>query len=145
MILVDTSELQQSFRVQIAAIHEAAKSSVRRAAVIAWQTAHETSLYKDRTGKLRDSTRVEDGKDDYSANVVARRRYASYIENGTPPHEIRPKRARALRFVMNGSVVFARSVQHPGTKPRPFMRIAEKSGEQALESILQQETDRALA
>lgn len=43
------------------------------------------------------------------------------VNDGTRPHIIRPRRARALRFTVNGRVVFARVVNHPGTKPRPFL------------------------
>jgi hypothetical protein len=40
-----------------------------------------------------------------------------WLDQGTPPHEIRPVRAKALRFPTRGGVtVFARVVHHPGTK-----------------------------
>lgn len=47
----------------------------------------------------------------------------SYMHHeGTRPHVIRPKNARALRWVaQDGSIVFARSVQHPGTRPNRFL------------------------
>lgn len=59
--------------------------------------------------------------------------YAEMVHDGTRPHVIRPKRAHtlrrssrgvvkpALRFVVNGRVVYARVVHHPGTLPRPFL------------------------
>ena len=46
--------------------------------------------------------------------------YGWYVRNGTDPHEIRPKRAQALRFEINGEVVFAKRVNHPGTSPNPY-------------------------
>jgi len=59
---------------------------------------------------------------------------AVYLEFGTRPHTITPKAAKALRFAaspggarlsgsprVGASVVFARVVHHPGTKPYPFM------------------------
>lgn len=47
--------------------------------------------------------------------------YAHLVEFGTRPHEIRPReQGGALQF---GGVT-TRSVQHPGTRPRPFMRPA---------------------
>lgn len=36
---------------------------------------------------------------------------------GARPHVIRPVKARALRFVVDGRVVFARVVHHPGNRP----------------------------
>lgn len=47
--------------------------------------------------------------------------YASYVHDGTRPHIIRPRNARALRFVVGGQVVYARVVHHPGTAARPFL------------------------
>ena len=47
---------------------------------------------------------------------------ASYVMNGTRPHEIRPRRpGGVLRFTTGGRTVFARRVDHPGTKPNPFL------------------------
>lgn len=58
---------------------------------------------------------------------------ARYLEYGTRPHIILPRKAKALRFApgkgsrlsgsprKGASVVFARRVRHPGTKPYPFM------------------------
>lgn len=76
------------------------------------------------TGRLRASIRIQArrtltlrtvytiGSDVY---------YAPYVNDGTRPHTIRPKRAQALRFTVGGKVVFAKVVHHPGTKPRPFL------------------------
>ncbi|MEM9610963.1 MAG: hypothetical protein AAGA99_26375 [Actinomycetota bacterium] len=44
--------------------------------------------------------------------------HAVHVRNGTRPHEIRPKRATVLAFPgRGGRTVFAKKVQHPGTKP----------------------------
>lgn len=43
---------------------------------------------------------------------------------GAPPHVIRPRRRKALRYIQNGRVVFARRVHHPGNKPNPFLTRA---------------------
>lgn len=47
--------------------------------------------------------------------------YAQMVHDGTRPHIIRPRNARALRFVVGGQVVYARVVHHPGTRARPFL------------------------
>lgn len=51
---------------------------------------------------------------------------SKFIQQGTRPHTIAPRRARMLRFYWPkaGSVVFARRVQHPGTKPNQFYQRA---------------------
>lgn len=47
---------------------------------------------------------------------------ASFVLNGTRPHEIRPKRPNGvLRFTVSNRIVFARSVNHPGTQPNNFL------------------------
>lgn len=40
---------------------------------------------------------------------------------GTRPHEIRPRRAKLLAFEVDGQVVFATVVHHPGTAPNRYL------------------------
>jgi len=48
-----------------------------------------------------------------------------YLEWGTEPHIIEPDEAEALRwFNQNGDPVFAKRVEHPGTKPYGHLRAA---------------------
>ena len=53
--------------------------------------------------------------------------YARFLEWGTRPHEIRPRHARALRFVIRGRVIFAKRVWHPGIRPRLFVLSAAEA------------------
>jgi hypothetical protein len=46
--------------------------------------------------------------------------YGGYVRDGTPAHVILPRKAKALRFVIQGRVVFAMKVNHPGTSPNPY-------------------------
>jgi hypothetical protein len=61
-------------------------------------------------------------------DVVAGRsgltKYLGYHMLGSHPHIIRPRRRRALRFTLGGTVVFARRVQHSGTRANPFLTRA---------------------
>lgn len=52
--------------------------------------------------------------------------YARYVHEGTAPHEIRPRYARALRFYWPrvGRVVYRQRVWHPGYRGNPFLRDA---------------------
>lgn len=43
------------------------------------------------------------------------------VEYPTRAHVIEPRNARVLRFTINGRVVYARRVHHPGTKGRQVM------------------------
>ena len=78
-----------------------------------------------RTGKLIRSigSTIEGNR----ALVGVRVGYARFLEWGTRPHEIRPRHARALRFVICGRVVFAKRVWHPGIRPRLFVLSAAEA------------------
>lgn len=57
-----------------------------------------------------------------AGRITASPKYTTYVELGTRAHVIRPKRKKALRFVSRrGQVVIVKKVNHPGTRPRPFM------------------------
>lgn len=106
----------------------AAWNSGARLAVQA--TAYSTLHYAQRhvlvdTGRTRDSGRVAMRN---SANVVSAtisfKGVAVFIEYGTAPHEIRPKRGRVLKFQGRDGTVYTALVHHPGTRPAPFFRPA---------------------
>ena len=50
--------------------------------------------------------------------------YAVFLERGTRPHTVKARSGKALRFIGPSGDVYRRSIQHPGTKARPFMRPA---------------------
>ena len=48
-----------------------------------------------------------------------------YLVNGTRPHIIRPRNpSGVLRFMVGGQVVYARYVNHPGTRRNDYLRDA---------------------
>lgn len=82
-----------------------------------------TGSFKNQTGNLRRSIykNVESG---YKGRVATDEAYATYVEKGTKPHTITPKNKKLLAFKIDNRVVFARRVNHPGSKPYPFMEPA---------------------
>lgn len=58
--------------------------------------------------------------------VTAKANYARFVHDGTRPHVIRPRNATVLAFPIDGRMVFARSVNHPGTRARPFLLNAAR-------------------
>lgn len=89
--------------------------------------AKQTKRFKDRLGNLRRSIGAEPyGR--LGARAITRSNHAAFIENGNKPGGtgdwIYPKKAKYLRFVVNGDVVYARRVR-PLT-PRKFMLQARE-------------------
>lgn len=79
--------------------------------------------YTDDKGNVYDGSlneRFEDMEAIAGTNVT----YAPHIEFGTAPHVIVPKNKKFLAFKINGETVFAKRVNHPGTKGDSFMRYA---------------------
>lgn len=51
-----------------------------------------------------------------------------FVVEGTRPHIVKPRRAKALRFEVGGQVVFAAYARHPGTRPNNFLGRALRLG-----------------
>ena len=81
-----------------------------------------------RTGRLRQSLKTEPvvmtGPNKGEGGISAQTPYAGFVRSGTRPHVIRPRNAQALRFEVRGRIIFAKSVNHPGTKPNFFLERA---------------------
>lgn len=56
-----------------------------------------------------------------TADVYAKAGYAGYVEKGTPPHTIRPRRGRkGLKIPNGGGYSIEAEVNHPGSKAYPY-------------------------
>lgn len=77
-----------------------------------------------RTGAMRQgiSTRTEHEPGSTQVIIYGTASYLPFILGGTQPHPIAARNARALRWMGRGGigVNFAKSVNHPGTKPNDF-------------------------
>jgi HK97 gp10 family phage protein len=82
-----------------------------------------------------------------AAEIKAAASYASYVENGTRPHEIPVGRKGFLAWEnpqAQGDWIFAlHTVHHPGTKPHPFMGPAYHATERELERQMTMTVERA--
>jgi hypothetical protein len=74
------------------------------------------------------SWRVEQGPRGLQGVIVCTHPAVRYVLDGTRPHLIRPRRARALRFTMGSRTVFAAVVRHPGTRANDFLGRALREG-----------------
>jgi len=79
-----------------------------------------------RTGRLKASIRVRNASQ-RKATVVGMFT-ANFVDAGTREHEIKPKRAKVLRFQSGNRTVFAKKVNHPRTRARPFKVAAAREG-----------------
>jgi hypothetical protein len=122
---IDTADIDAGVRAAdrfmrpriLEALETAAGAGVRRAKV--------EHRYKNRTGALTKSIHSEPAritKDGAAVDLVADAPHAAPIHNGSRAHIIRARRAKALAFMGNGgSMLFRKSVMHPGTMPDAFL------------------------
>lgn len=68
--------------------------------------------------KFREAARGPTGTVEYPV------KYAAAVHDGSRPHIIRAKKKKALAFKWHGQTVIVKSVRHPGTTGRPFLRQA---------------------
>ena len=90
--------------------------------------------FTPRTGNLQDSITFR--YRNFQSIIGAHKEYAPYVEYGTRPHKIRAKNARFLTIPTDDGFLFVKEVNHPGSKPYPFMFLN-------LEKRLKQATDKA--
>jgi hypothetical protein len=105
----------------------AVEKSLRRAIMIAaemyvrdvhdWIDAGRA--FKPRTGNLQRSITWYMATEN-SARIIAQADYAKWVEFGTKPHAILPKRRKALKIPTPEGYIFRKKVSHPGSKPYPF-------------------------
>lgn len=82
---------------------------------------------------------------DSTAAYIANDHHAAvWLDEGTEPHEIKAKNAKALRFEIGGQVLFRRRVNHLGTKPTHFWTNGVESGVREVDQLLVAFGDRVL-
>lgn len=88
--------------------------------------------FKNQTGNLRRSIATE-VQGPTKGIVYTDQAYAAAVEMGSRPHVIVPVNKKALAWKdPSGQTVFAKMVNHPGTKPYPFMEPAMRDNADAI-------------
>lgn len=72
------------------------------------------------TGRLRDSFSYKVGKGRVDI-FTTEGDLLNWIDKGTPAHIIEPVNTNVLRFEINGREIFAKRVNHPGTRRNPIL------------------------
>jgi hypothetical protein len=114
---IDPDDIPARFvRLQADLPERIERSRKRLASMLLQSIKDETPV---RTGALQQSLHwVPVGKTDELWGLY----YGQYVIYGTRPHIIKPKNKKVLRFVIDGDVIFAKQVKHPGTKPNDFRK-----------------------
>ena len=103
--------------------------AIKKSAETARDHAKATSLFKNRTGELRSKIKVRWAGSYHAQTHTGDTKHAAWVEYGNgfrrPGQEyIYPKKAKFLRFEINGQTFFRRRVKH--SKPRPYMAEARE-------------------
>lgn len=170
---IDTRELEACGRHIVQELWRGTRDAVVSACIEAPRYALEVRQWKDRTGEAARRTRgyITSLTDSGATGMVESDvHYASYLDAGTAPHEIKPLdyhwgdnryshptsrvtgrraenvtagagRGSFLRFMVGGRVVFARMVHHPGTRGDAYMGRAYLKAER----VMLREVDEAVA
>ena len=94
------------------------------AMTVAEESAQGTTLWRDQRPLTRSTIHAEvTGR---GRGTVSAAGAAHFLEWGTTAHTITARNGQALRFFVNGVAIFRRSVRHPGTAERPFMRASRE-------------------
>lgn len=88
-----------------------------------------------RTGALRASVKATQ-QGPLAWKIASPLPYAAIVEGGSRPHTITPKRAKLLSFQVGGARVFARRVNHPGTRAVGMFKQGAATLQAALPGIL---------
>lgn len=123
---------------------DVARAGIFTVVRVAYRSIQESTLFKDRTGELRGTVDILD-TGAYSKRLIVPASYAKYVNGGTKPHPITPKKEGGfLRFVVGGRVVYAKKVDHKGTSPRPFLEHAADAGSQTMKILFEEGVERAV-
>lgn len=163
------ADLERDWADAMGALADGVNRGVERGITDGIAQAKSSHAYKDHTGGLtgslraymeRSAARLAGGE--AIGVMMADAKYASYVEEGTEAHDIRPKagvddigptrpgqgrhaladakkgetqehKRKALRWESGGEVRFAHHVHHPGGRPYPYLGPAVQKAERVIE------------
>lgn len=74
-----------------------------------------------RFGNLRAQNKMRTRRATLTGEIWNAAEYAEAVHNGTQAYTVVPVKRKALRFVVDGQVVFAKRVRIPARRGRPFL------------------------
>ncbi|WP_456382171.1 HK97 gp10 family phage protein [Persephonella sp.] len=103
---------------------KAARRGIKAAGKAYYDMVHQDidagKSFTPRTGNLQQSITFRHAG--YSAVIGTHKEYAPFVEFGTRPHKIMAKKG-ALKIPTDSGYIFRKSVNHPGSKPYPFLYL----------------------
>ena len=149
-VTLDLTGFERARRDTARVIEHGLRVSVQDAVDAGVRSAKSSNAFRDRSGRLRRSiapgtTRIRTGA--VEQDFVAGGRQAPYawiVEAGSRAHQIVARRAPQLVFYWErmGRWFFGKTVNHPGTRPHPFMGPAFHKAERVLRARLEGELAR---
>jgi len=127
-VRIDATKTVASLRNMNGGIVQAAALILKSAIEDTVSRAKATTAWKDRSGETRKS--IVGSRTGFGTGIVTAGGASRFLENGTRAHIIEAKRAKALKFSVNGQMLFRRRVQHPGTKGAYFLTQARNAAQQ---------------
>lgn len=79
------------------------------------------------------------------STVTSRLEYLRWVVEGTRAHRIEARRAKALHWTSGGQKFFRGAVNHPGTKPNPFLLPAASVADTTLAAATDRAVDDAIS
>ncbi len=166
---IDTSELERDWPEALGALSDGITRGVTRGVEDAAAEARATHRFKSHTGALEQSIqgRLETATRGGAVGIIeATAKHASFVENGTAPHDIWPKAGEgsvgptrkgqsrrdkkdigttraALRWQGPDGTRFAKVVHHPGSQGEPFLGPAVQKAERVIEVEVEIATEKA--
>lgn len=127
---INIGSLKAKHRRGKAMIAAATLKAAEEAAQDALLRSKQSPRFKPRTGALLAATTARAVRLKSGAKVTLKnaKKYAAAIDQGAKPHVIVPRRAKLLRFLSGGHIVFARRVNHPGNQAYRFLYRATLTG-----------------
>lgn len=116
------------------------KPTILRMSQIAYDETQRGAGRHSKTGALFQSVynrKVQDGR--AVGHDTGRAPHAKFVLFGTRPHVIRPKTKKALRWAGPGGFVFAKRVNHPGSKADPYLETARDKALAGFERIVSEQ------
>jgi hypothetical protein len=122
----DTSPLRAALRAMAEKLPGAVQQGLAATGAAAEASVRASTRFHDKTGTLRSTTRAHVEARPFTRSISSPPTYAKFVQWGNRPggtgDRIYPRRAKFLRFELNGQIVYRRSVKAHG--PLPYMTDA---------------------